>query len=181
MTTDVSAVAGQYAKAIMQLAAESSADKTVLENLRSVKEVLHLNPDFATVLRHPAVSPAEKKQLIVSVFGGKVHELALRLLEMLADRRRLELIPHIEVECEKLWLERQNIAIGTLFYAEPPDARALAEIKERLQEKLGKTIELSEKEDKSLIGGFMLRVGDQIIDGSLKGRLQAIEKQLLSV
>jgi F-type H+-transporting ATPase subunit delta len=181
MRTDLSAVASHYADAIMQLSGESSADKTVMENLKAVKEVLRLNPEFATVLRHPAVSPTEKKQLIISIFGGKVHELTLRLLELLADRRRLELIPHIEVQYEKLWRARQNIATGTLFYAEAPDARVLSEIKTRLEKELKKTIELNEKEDKSLIGGYVLRVGDQIIDGSLKGRLQEIEKQLLSV
>jgi F-type H+-transporting ATPase subunit delta len=133
-------------------------------------------------LRHPSVNPAEKKKLVISIFGGgKVHDVTLRLLELLTDRRRLELLPYIEREYERLWNEKQNIVTGTLTYAERPDDKTLRDIKEKLQKQLGKTIELKEREDKSLIGGYVLQLGDQVIDGSLKGRLQQIEKALLSV
>lgn len=181
MRQDLASVATQYASAIMQLASDTNADKTVLENLRSVNHVISGNQELEVILRHPSVPAGEKKQLIISIFGGKVHELTLRLLEMLTDRRRLEILPYVEREFEKLWRERQNIVVGTLLYAEKPESRALQEIKEKLQKQLGKHIELTEQEDKSLIGGFVLRLGDQVIDGSLKGRLQSIEKALLSV
>lgn len=181
MSTQRHAAASQYANAVMELAIDAGADKVVMEDLKSVKQVVGQTPDFDIVLQHPGVPPQEKKQLIISIFGGKVNDLTLRLLELLADRRRLELIPYIETEYLKLWRAKQNIVAGTLVYAERPDARVLSEIKSKLQTKLGKTLELDEKEDKSLIGGFVLKLGDQLIDGSLKGRLQSIEKSLLSV
>lgn len=181
MTTANSAVANQYSRAIMQLATEAGADKTLLDNLKDVTVVITANRELELVLKHPGVQPAEKKQLIISIFGGKVHDLTLRLMEMLADRRRLELIPQIEKRCQELWREKQNIVKGTLYYAEKPDAKMLAEIKTKLAKQLGKQLELDEQEDKTLIGGYVLRVGDQVIDGSLKGRLQQIEKELLSV
>jgi F-type H+-transporting ATPase subunit delta len=181
MRTDLVAVAAPYAEAIMQLAADSGADKTVLDNLRTVNQVIGATSELEVVLKHPAVNAQEKKQLVIHIFGGKVHELTLRLLEMLTDRRRLELLPYIEKEAANLWRKKQNIVAGTLFYAEKPDATTLQEIKDKLQKHLGKTLELSETEDKSLIGGFMLQIGDQVIDGSLKGRLQQIEKALLAV
>jgi F-type H+-transporting ATPase subunit delta len=181
MSTGLSTVAAHYADAIMQLASDSGVDKTVLEDLKSVKQVVSQTHDFQVVLRHPGVPPQEKKQLIKFVFGGKVHELTLRLLELLADKRRLELIPHIESSYQDLWRKKQNIVAGTLLYAERPENKILDEIKAKLEKKLGKTLELDEKEDKTLIGGYVLRLGDQLIDGSLKGRLQAIEKALLSV
>jgi F-type H+-transporting ATPase subunit delta len=181
MSAHLATIAAHYANAVMQLAIDSGVDKTVLEDLKSVRQVVSQTKDFEIVLQHPSVAPQEKKQLIISIFGGRVHDLTLRLLELLADRRRLELIEYIEREYQKLWREKQNIVAGTLLYAEKPDAALLAEIKAKLQKKLGKTLELDEKEDKSLIGGFTLRLGDQVIDGSLKGRLQAIEKALLAV
>jgi F-type H+-transporting ATPase subunit delta len=181
MKTDLAAVAGQYADAILQLASESGADKTVLDNLKTINQVISQTSDLEIVLRHPSVNAQEKKQLIISIFGGKVHELTLRLLEMLTDRRRLDTLPALEREYEKLWRVKQNIVAGTLVYAEKPDAKTLQQIKEKLAKQLGKTLELDEKEDKSLIGGYVLQLGDQVIDGSLKGRLQTIEKALLSV
>src|SRR5579884_394504 len=118
MSTHRHAAAAQYANAVMELARDAGADKVVMEDLKSVKQVVGQTPDFDIVLRHPGVSPQEKKQLIISIFGGKVNDLTLRLLELLADRRRLELIPYIESEYLKLWREKQNIVAGTLVYAE---------------------------------------------------------------
>lgn len=181
MSKDITAVAHSYANAIMQLAGESNSDKVVLENLKSVTQVISQNSDLEIVLRHPSVPATEKKNLIKSIFTGKVHELTLRLLEMLTDRRRLQLIPHIAREYEVIWRKKQNIVAGTLVYAEKPEEKALQQIKEKLSRQLGKTLELTEKEDKSLIGGYILQLGDKVIDGSLKGRLQVIEKALLSV
>jgi F-type H+-transporting ATPase subunit delta len=181
MTTQGSKVASQYANALLQLSSEAGTDKKVFDDLRLISQVLKANPEFTVVMRHPAVKPAEKKQLMISTFSGKVQELTLRILEMLCDRRRLEVMHDLESEYEKLWRKRQNILTGTLFYAEKPDSRVMTDITNRLEKQFGKTVELTEQEDKSLIGGYLLRVGDQIIDGSLKGRLQSIEKQLLSV
>lgn len=181
MTANHSVIAEHYADAVMQLAANTSADKEVLENLRAVNQVITAAPDFAVLLKHPAVDAINKKNLIKKVFAGRIHELTLRLLELLADRRRLELLGAIEHEYENLWRHRHNVVAGTLYYADKPDSRMTAQVKDLIQQKLGKTVELTEMEDKSLIGGYVLRLADQVIDGSLKGRLQAIEKQLLSV
>lgn len=181
MSTGNSAIAAHYAESVMQLAIDAGADKAVLEDLKSVTQVVSQTPDFRVVLQHPGVPPQEKKQLVISIFGGKVHDLTLRLLELLADKRRLVLIPNIEEEYLKLWRQKQNIVAGTLVYAERPEPKVIEDIKNKLQQKLGKTLELTESEDKNLIGGFVLKMGDQVIDGSLKGRLQAIEKALLSV
>lgn len=181
MTTHFSKAAAQYAGAVMEIAVASSSEKTILENLRGIATVIKSSPDFEMILKHPGIKPADKKALLVATFGGKVDDLTMRILELLADKRRLDLVVFIAHAYEQLWRERQNIVSGTLIYAEKPDSRTLNEIKTRLQSSIGKTVELDEKEDKSLIGGYMLQVGDRIIDGSLKGRLHAIEKQLLSV
>lgn len=181
MRQDLASVAGQYAKAIMELSSDAGADSAVLDNLKTVNRILTATPELAVVLKHPSVPTAEKKQLIISIFTGKVHDLTLRLLEMLTDRRRLDLLPLIEVEFGKLWRSRQNIMSGTLIYAEKPEPSVVADIKSHLTKQLGKKLELEEREDKSLIGGYVLQLGDQVIDGSLKGRLQQIEKALLAV
>jgi len=181
MKTEHSAVAAQYANAVIQLAEKERVEQKLQDDLHLINEAVSSSSEFDLVLRHPGFTPAQKKELIVKLFSGKVHDLTLRLLELLVDRRRLELLPYIEAEFLKLWREKRGLVLGTLTYAEKPDSKTLNEIKERLAKQLGKTIELNEKEDKSLIGGYVLRIGDQVIDGSVKGRLQTIEKSLMSV
>jgi|SRR5579883_2170664 len=181
MKTNLAVVAEHYADALLQLATDARVDKTILDDLQEVTVVLRRTPEFEIVLKHPSVSPTEKKQMVISIFGGKIHDLTLRLLELLADKRRLDLIAHILKEYENLWRRRQNIIAGTLYFADKPEPHILSQMKAKLQSKLGKQLQLEEQEDRTLIGGYLLKLGDTVIDGSLKGRLQSIEQQLLSV
>jgi F-type H+-transporting ATPase subunit delta len=182
MNKDQSAVAAKYAEAIMQLAKKEHCEQALLDDLTLVNQVVAAMPELNVVLSHPAVSPADKKQLIATAFSGKVNDLTQRLMGLLADRRRLELAPSIEHEYKRLWRESQNIVTATLTFVERPGATDMAVIRAKVKQLVGgKEVELEEKEDKSLIGGFTLRIGDQILDGSLKGRLAKVEKALLSV
>lgn len=181
MKTELASIAAQWASAIFELAVENGSEKAVLDNLKSINALIANSKQLESVLRHPSVPASEKKELLNELLQGKINILSRHLLGLLCDRRRLPLLPHIESQYVCLWNDKQNIAVGTLTFAEKADTRVLSEIKSALAQKLGKTLELEEKEDKSLIGGYVLRIGDQVIDGSLKGRLQTIEKSLLSV
>ncbi len=181
MKTELAKVAAQYAVAVFDLAVDDDAEKAILDNLKSINAVIANSRQLEVVLKHPSVPANEKKEILDELFQGKLNILSRHLLGLLCDRRRLELLPLIEVEYLRLWNVRRNIVTGTLTFAEQPDTKMFSEIKATLSQKLGKTLELEEREDKSLIGGYVLKIGDQVIDGSLKGRLQTIEKSLLSV
>ena len=99
----------------------------------------------------------------------------------MADKRRLELLPFIESSYRSLLNAKKNILAATLSCSEPLADSSVANIKAQLTEHLGKKLELEVKVDPSLIGGVVLKIGDQVIDGSLKGKLKSIEKALISV
>lgn len=185
MTTEFATAASQYAQAILMLAVgdknAANLDTTVADDLHFVNEVITKAPDLNVMLGHPSVSSQAKKNFLVTLLGDKINELTLRLLELLCDKRRLELLPQIERKYRTLMNERKNIIDACLISSEPLNDEAIANIKARLAEHLGKKLELNIKIDKSLLGGVVLRLGDQVIDGSLKGRLNALERVLLSV
>ncbi len=183
MRTELASIAAQWAEALIDLAvaAGGGTDEKVLAELEAINSAVSSTPDFNIILEHPAVAGSEKKQLLVRAFEKSIDDLTMRLLQLLADRRRLNLLPYIELTYRELLHERKNIATATVVSADPLSDGSVLEIKTRLIKQLGKQVELEVKVDRSLIGGMVLRVGDQVIDGSLKGKLEALEASLLSV
>lgn len=165
----------------MAFAADDKVAENILNDLKLINAVIAETPDFTIVLNHPSVKGEDKKQLLVGLFEGKVEELTVRLLGLLADKRRLDLLSHIEHEYLALLMARKSIVSASLTSAEPLADAAVSSIKAKLIEELGKQLELNVKVDQSLIGGLILRVGDQVLDGSLKGKLQVLERSLLTV
>lgn len=184
MKTELTVVATKYAEAVLELALKEGGEPladAVYADLARINKVMRGAPDLELILNHPAV-PAEKKRgMIVQLFSQLVRDLTMRLLELLLDKRRLNLLQQIESEYHAILNKKKNISQAVLSCSEPLSDKAVADIKARLVEHLGRKLELEVKVDKSLIGGVVLRLGDQVIDGSLKGKLRSIERALLSV
>lgn len=171
----------QYAEAVLDLAAQSQLSDAIYEDLKLVTRVINGHPELSLILKHPSIPAEEKRKVVVKLFGGNVQELTIRLLELLLDKRRFYLIDSIQTEYHELLNRRKNIVSASLYCAERLSDSAVADIKARLTEHLGKKLELDVKVDPSLIGGVVLKLGDQVIDGSLKGKLRSMERVLMSV
>lgn len=183
MRTELRGVAAQYAEAVLDLATASGGDaeEAVLRDLHLINQIVATDKELETVLAHPSFSAEAKMDILRALFGGKIQELTVRLLELLSEKRRLEILQVLEEEYKAKLNYKKNIVAASLVSSEPLSDEAIANIKARLTEHLGKRLELDVKVDQSLIGGVVLRLGDQVIDGSLKGKLKAIEKALLAV
>jgi len=180
MKSDERSSAVQYANALLQLTNEFGGAEEVYTNLETVSRVLDAEPELMVLFRHPAISSTEKEKCL-NEFSEKMDKLSGRLLHILCERRKLHLLAAIVTEFKQLLLNKHNIVQGVLISADHMDEESVKNIQSRLVSKLGKRVQLAVEIDKSLIGGYILRIGDQVIDGSLKGRLQGIEKALLAV
>ena len=183
MRTELRGVAAQYAEAALDLASAAGGDTAdaVGRDLLLINQLIEQDRQFATVLELPSVNAEEKKELLKTVLKGKVNDLTLHLLDLLADKRRLEVLAPLEQEYREMLNKKNNLVSASLVSSEKLSDQAVANIKARLTEHLGKRLELDVQVDPSLIGGVVLRLGDQVIDGSLKGQLKAIEKALMAV
>jgi F-type H+-transporting ATPase subunit delta len=181
MKPELSRAGHQYAMALFEIASEQKTSDKILVDLQSVNATIESIGDFGIILNHPAIPVQEKKKLLVNQFGKHIQELTMRLIEMLVDRRRMELVPYI-VDQYRMCLEQsKGIVHATLTSAHKISNKELASIKKVLTKKLGKEPELEVKVDPTLIAGMQLAVGDQILDGSVKTQLANIERSLLSV
>jgi F-type H+-transporting ATPase subunit delta len=183
MKAEANSVAAQYAEAVLDIVLKTGTDAAdlVLNDLKTINKTLTANPELGLVIGHPAVPTEEKRKIIVELFKTKIQEITLRLVELLLDKRRIYILPAIESEYHKYLNVRKNIVNASLISADKLSDSAVANIKARLTEHLGSSLELEVKVDPSLLGGVVLRLGDQVIDGSLKGKLQNLERLLTSV
>lgn len=183
MNTELQGVSSRYAEAVIELAEQQGPEAAdlVLAELHAINQVMGSDRDTTVIINHPSIPPEQKKAFLNSLFGGKLSDVSDRLINLLADKRRLDILPFIESNYQRLLNERKNVVSADLVCSEQLADDSIANIKAQLTEHLGKKLDLNVSVDQSLIGGVVLKLGDQVIDGSLRGRLNQIEKTLLAV
>lgn len=132
------------------------------------------------VLANPAI-PAEKRgSVLEDVLGRNVSRPVLNLIQLMLKRGRIELLPRVAAEFRRLDDDRQGITHATAISAAPLEPDEIRALTARLEQSTGDRIALDVQVDPSLLGGIVVRVGDRMIDGSVRGRLERLRNQLIS-
>ena len=167
------ALAARYGRALFLAAEDKRESQRVQADLSASHRVLL---DALPVLRHPRVPAAEKKKKLASALGGTVSPLTLRFLELLIEKKRFELLALVGTHFSRFVAERSNLAKAQVRTARPLSAQDQERLKKALEKFSGKNIELDVKEDPEVIGGLVVRLGDWVMDGSLRGRLRNLKE-----
>jgi F-type H+-transporting ATPase subunit delta len=175
-----SMVAKRYASALFQIAREQQILSQVEEELRVVKEVLQYNADLKAVLNSSKLTIEKKKEIVTNAFAS-INVFVLNTLLILIDRHREDEI----LEVANQFIELANEASG-VAEAEVYSVRALTDAEREalsttFAAKIGKkSLKIENIVDSNLLGGIRLRIGNRIYDGSLRGKLDRLERKLLS-
>ena len=165
-----------YAKALLGASEKAGQTDRVLEELDSlVADVLDKLPDFEEALRTPRIGPEEKIQLITRVFGSRVSPLLLNFLKVAAQHERLDTLRAIQRAARKIHNEMRNRIEVLVETAAPISNQLRSSITTRLSQMLRREVVLTAEINPDLLGGLLVRVGDTIYDGSLRGKLKAME------
>jgi F-type H+-transporting ATPase subunit delta len=173
-----SKISVRYAKAFFSLAQEKNVLSEVSSDVTLLHE-LHKDANFRILLTDPVISTKQKKNIFKNVFEGNVNELTLRFLYLMAENGREDYLPITFLNFLTLYRKYTGIEQATLTttYELSPELRATMKL---LIERLFNTkVELSERIDEELIGGFVLRVGDKQLDSSIARKLEDTKKALL--
>ena len=170
----------RYASALFAAAQKADLVDRIESDLGFVSYVFETSPDLLEAMTSPRVPRDVKKSIVDSLFVDKVDDITLSYVKLLVDKRREEAITLTEQE----YLELANEARGVLS-ADVTTAVRLSEDEEaRLREKLsaitGKTVLLTKTVDPRIMGGVVVRVGDKVMDGSIRGQLAALKDRFLS-
>jgi F-type H+-transporting ATPase subunit delta len=175
-----SMVAKRYALALFQIAKETQALGVIEEELRVVKEVVQYNPELKNILNSSKLSIEEKKEIIKSSFAT-VNVNVLNTMLILIDRHREDQVVDVANEFLELANDEMGIAEAQVYSTrELTDAEREA-ISSVFAAKVGKkSLKIENIVDSNLLGGIRLRIGNRIYDGSLRGKLDRLERKLLS-
>ena len=170
--------ARRYAQAVFQIALERDALEMWAEDLRVLATGLE-NRELAELLDAPQVPVATKVRMIGEVLGDSVDELARNLLAVLAGRSLAHLLPSVADEFGRLVDEHNGIARGEVVSAVPLTETQAEKVNQALSDIVGKPLRLTASVDAGIVGGVVARVGDRVIDGSVRTTLREMRRALV--
>lgn len=169
-------VASRYVKSLLGLAVEQGLLEPVNKDMQFVNNICKSNRDFVLMLKSPIIRHEKKKDILDKIFTGKVHPLTFSIIDILTRKNREPLLPAIAEEFHNAYNEHKGIGKATITSTIAIDATLRAELEAIVKKLSNKNqVELEERVDKDLIGGFILNVGDRQIDASIKNKLKALK------
>jgi len=173
-------VAQVYARALFEVAKEHERLDEIRTQLGQFVTALNEHREMAVFFFSPYFSTEEKKDAMHRGIEG-ADEIFMNFLEALVERQRMPAIFRIRVEYEQLWDEENKLLPVQITSAVPLDEKTVRSIGDRISEQTSQTVELSSKVDPDLIGGIVLRVGNVILDASIRSRLNQLRKTVAQV
>ncbi|AGF54415.1 MULTISPECIES: F0F1 ATP synthase subunit delta [Clostridium] len=169
----------RYALALYEIAEKNNKVDEYLQDLRDICDLFDSNEDFYQVIKHPKVNTAKKKQLFNDLFKGKIDEELLAFLIVLIEKGRVLYLREKLNQMVDIDLERRNTIRGVVKTAVPLLDEELEQLKNIFEKKYDKTILFDTKIDKSLLGGVYVKVGNDIIDGTIKSKIEEMKELML--
>jgi F-type H+-transporting ATPase subunit delta len=171
-------IASRYAKSLLSLSLEKGKVDEVYADMQLVGTTIHQSRDLELLLLSPVIKTDTKVKVLTLVFGSKIGEISNAFLTLLTKKGREGMLGEIAQSFVDQVKAHKQIVSAKLVTAAPIDAETRSTIN-ALATKLaaGKSVELVEKVDETLIGGFILNVGDQQIDASISGEIKSLKRE----
>lgn len=171
-------LAHRYAKSIIDLAIEKGQLEQVFADMNWLQAVCKSSREFVNLLRSPIIKSDTKRKIIQTVTSGNISELTQRFIQLLITKNRESHLPEIIPAFIAGYKEYKNIHIIKLTTAAPVNDATRNAIVTQVKKTAGfDKVEVEEKVNPDLIGGFVLQVGDKLVDASVAYDLKAIAKQ----
>jgi len=178
-TFGLSIITNRYASAFMDLAEKQDMFDKFDSDLALVKETINTNKDLKDFLEHPLIQSNDKKDAIDSIFREHISNYTLNLIKLLIDKNRVLILSFLADHYKALLNKKRNISTAQIITAVEIDEEVKNRIKEKLERVFSQTIEVKTSIDKEIIAGMIVKIGDKIIDGSIKTKFDNMKKQLI--
>ncbi len=176
-----SKISARYAKALLLLGKEQNKLEEIRANVESLSELINKTPEVRNLFEIPYIKPSLKLKLIDKLFRDAFNPVMVSFMALIVKNNRELYLPSILRVFIDLFKRDKNIKSVQLTTARPVTKKIRNIIKDYISREFDSNIELSEKVDDRLIGGFILKIEDQQINASVSNHLNRIQKELLSV
>ena len=171
--------ARRYAEAAFEIAERDGTVDAWLDAF-TASESLLAEPGLTRLLANPAIPAASRHALLEQTAGDHIIGAPRRLLQLLVARGRIERLPEVAREFRRLHRLREGITQAAITSAAPLTESEVASLTERLTAMTGGRVDINLSVDPELLGGVQVRLGDRLIDGSVRGRLERLRSKLAS-
>jgi F-type H+-transporting ATPase subunit delta len=179
-----SPLAKTYAEALLELAVGQTelpgGAEVIGVQLGAIRIIIREEPLVTPLLVDPAIGGDERHNLLDRVFKGRVADLLLNFLHVLADKDRLNLLYQICGAYQIMLDERVGKVEVDMTVAHRLDDAAAEHVRQRIGYALNRDVVLHQYVDEKILGGLILRVGDKLIDGSVQAQLEAMKEKFLA-
>jgi ATP synthase F1 delta subunit len=175
----VEEIAEVYARSLFEVAMEHDQLDEIHEELDQFADVLSEDRQLQLFFFSPYFSSEEKKDGVAKVIEGG-NEYFVRFLELLAEKHRLPVLFRIRREFDALWAKEQKLLEVSVTSAVELDEETVKGIGKKIEEQTGNRVELTSRVDPDLIGGLVIRVGNMVLDASVRNRLERLRRQVAS-
>ena len=170
-------IAEVYSRALFDVAVEQDALDEIHDELGQFVDELDENRDLQVFFFSPYFSSQEKKEGIGKMISG-ANDNFVRFLELLAERHRMPAVFRIRRDFDALYAEERKLLPVTITSAIELDKDLVKNIRKKIEEQTDRKVDLTTKVDPNVLGGLVLRVGNKIMDGSIRSRLERLRKQV---
>ena len=172
-------IASVYARSLFEVASEQEKLDGIREQLGEFAEALDGSRELQIFLFSPYFSSAEKRDGVAKVISGADEEL-VNFLELLAEKHRMPAIFRIRKHFDEKWAEENRMLEVRLTSAVPLDSEVVERVVKEIERKTNKRIDLDSEVDEDILGGLVLRVGNMVLDASLRSKLERLRKEVAS-
>jgi F-type H+-transporting ATPase subunit delta len=173
----VEEIAEVYSRALFDVAVEKDALDEIHDELGQFVDELDQNRDLQVFFFSPYFSSQEKKDGIRKMISG-ANDNFVRFLELLAERHRMPAVFRIRRAFDALYAEERKLLPVTITSAIELDNDLVKDIRKKIEEQTDRKVDLTTKVDPEVLGGLVLRVGNKVMDGSIRSRLERLRKQV---
>ena len=170
-------IAEVYARSLFEVAQDRGQLDEIHEQLDEFSDVMSGNRELQLFFFSPYFSSDEKKDGVAKVIDGG-NEYFVRFLELLAEKHRLPVLFRIRAEFDSLWAKEQRLLEVSVTSAVDLDEETVKGIGREIEEQTGRKVELTAKVDPDVLGGLVIRVGNVVMDASLRNRLDRLRRSV---
>ncbi|HLV14663.1 MAG TPA: ATP synthase F1 subunit delta [Xanthomarina sp.] len=166
----------RYAKAVLSLASDRNTAEVVNTDMKLMAKTIAESNDLNNMLQNPVVSSSVKKSILLEVFKD-ANEMTRNLIDTLITNKRLTLLEQVAVQYNLLYDKLTGTQIAQVTTAVPLTDELRAKVLAKVKELTGKDVEIKSNVDESILGGFILRVGDIQYNASIANKLNKLKRE----
>ena len=175
-------VVERYSKALLELSIESKSLTNVHDDIKNIIKIIESSDDFNKVLKSPVISRSDQSHIINSILKKiPVSDEVIKFFSVICQNGRSSIIDRICLRFLEMEVKFKGEVRAELLSTNPQSEMELNKIKEIIKESLGTDVSLVSKVDPSIIGGYILKIGSVMLDGSVKSKLQGLRVSMKGI